>query len=371
MQAIAGTFKDGKISRGCAAELRATPSARLEVYAAEGGVQAERLAAAPLDEVQISSRLGSTPRHLTFPDGEIMTVTDNDALDAMLHALAPSKTRGLVHFLESHWLAVATSVLITIVLAFFGVRDGVPASAEFLAHKLPQSAMDTTAEATMKLLDSRFVGPTKLSDARQQTLHARFTPVLQQFPDMQLRVLFRDGQAMGANAFALPDGTLVFTDQIVEAAETDEELVAVLAHEIGHVAHRHSMRSVIQDSMLVTAYTLMLGDASGTAEIFLGLPIVLTEMHYSRGFEEEADQFALDWMQANAMNPQHFVEMMNRIAGDSCVRVAGKSSRKLGNAENGNEVDPESCDSGLSKYFSTHPPTHERLEKFMGSEPKF
>lgn len=48
---------------------------------------------------------------------------------------------------------------------------------------------------------------------------------------------------IGANAFALPDGTLVVTDELVElAGDNDDEVLAVLAHELGHIHERHGLR---------------------------------------------------------------------------------------------------------------------------------
>ncbi|MEB3735127.1 M48 family metalloprotease [Halopseudomonas pachastrellae] len=54
-----------------------------------------------------------------------------------------------------------------------------------------------------------------------------------QYPERTLKVHFRSAPALGANAFALPGGHLVFTDAMVELAQHDDELVAVLAHEAG------------------------------------------------------------------------------------------------------------------------------------------
>ena len=46
---------------------------------------------------------------------------------------------------------------------------------------------------------------------------------------------FRHGGYIDANAFALPSGIIVMTDELVELAKSDDELISVLAHEIGHV----------------------------------------------------------------------------------------------------------------------------------------
>ena len=55
-------------------------------------------------------------------------------------------------------------------------------------------------------------------------------------------LLFRDGGKFGANAFALPSGKIIVTDQLASLLN-DEQIVGVLAHELGHVVYRHGMRA--------------------------------------------------------------------------------------------------------------------------------
>ncbi len=63
-----------------------------------------------------------------------------------------------------------------------------------------------------------------------------------------MTVEFRASPIIGANAFALPGGIVIVTDQLMQLAEHDDEILAVLAHEIGHVKHRHVLRGLPQDS---------------------------------------------------------------------------------------------------------------------------
>ena len=89
-----------------------------------------------------------------------------------------------------------------------------------------------------------------------------------------------------ANAFALPGGTVVMTDAIVRAAAdkgiSDDALIGVLAHEIGHVVHRHGMRMVVEQGVLNMGLGLALGDVSGVVSTGATL---LTSRAYSRFHE--------------------------------------------------------------------------------------
>ena len=86
---------------------------------------------------------------------------------------------------------------------------------------------------------------------------------------------------MGANAFALPNGTIVVTDDLVKLAEHDDELVAVLAHEIGHVVSRHALRRVLQDSGVMLLVAGITGDIVSISSLAAALPTLLIEAKYS------------------------------------------------------------------------------------------
>ena len=187
--------------------------------------------------------------------------------------------------------------------------------------------------------------PSELDKATRTRLTEHFRPVLEDHPDNELRVLFRKGGRVGPNAFALPNGTLVFTDEMVQLAKHDDELLAVLAHEIGHIVHRHAMRRVIQDSLLSFALLAITGDISGSSELFLALPVLLTELAYSREFEREADRYALDYLKSHNISPLHFVRLMRRIDQKK------PSEEKI-------------LDGKWSHYLSTHPITEERMRRF-------
>ncbi|RJQ56405.1 MAG: DUF898 family protein [Desulfobacteraceae bacterium] len=137
--------------------------------------------------------------------------------------------------------------------------------------------------------------------------------------------------------------------KMVKLAEKEEELVAVLVHEIGHVVHRHGMRAVIQNSMLAFAMMAITGDVSGTSELFIGLPVFLTQLSYSRTFEREADRYAFDYLRSHGIPAVYFARLMRRIQKEA--------DRRHGMSQ------PE-----WTSYLSTHPRMDERLLEFEKKE---
>ncbi len=105
-----------------------------------------------------------------------------------------------------------------------------------------------------------------------------------------------------ANAVALPGGRIYVYEGLIARAETPDELAAVIAHEIGHVAHRDGMRSVLQGAGISFLFGMLLGDFVGGGAVVLAAKTVLSSS-YSREVERGADQYA--------------VALMNRLGGDA------------------------------------------------------
>jgi predicted Zn-dependent protease len=225
------------------------------------------------------------------------------------------------------------------------VRFGVPVAAKFIAFRLPPSVDDTASEHTLDALDRSLLQPSELDEAIQTRLVSHFQTVIQDHSDYRLKIVFRKGNGLGANAFALPDGTIVFTDEMVALSEHDDGLVGVLVHEIGHVVHRHGMRTVIQDSLLGFILLSITGDVAGSSELFLALPVLLTQLAYSREFEREADRYALDYLRSHSIPTTHFAQLIRRMDEKTKAKSIASGEEWL-------------------DYLSTHPVTEERLKDF-------
>jgi Zn-dependent protease with chaperone function len=195
-------------------------------------------------------------------------------------------------------------------------------------------------------LDQMVFKPSELQPHLEQRVRDNLKANLSLHRSHHIKLIFKKGGPLGPNALALPGGTIIFTDELVELAEHDEELTAVLAHEIGHVVYRHGMRRMVQDSLLSFVILALTGDVSGVSEIFLGLPAVLTELAYSREFERDADQYALAFLQAHNIPTSRFADFLIRL-DDSSKKSKGEDNGKW------------------TGYLSTHPPTPERVKTFQ------
>ena len=295
-------------------------------------------------DLKISSRLGNTPRSIIFPDGSKCEVQDNDAIDAALAAYRPSNSNTFIYKLESRLLYVVLAIVFTVIFSWLMVVYGIPAIAEKAAYALPPEMDRSLGSGTLKALDETFFSESELEAETQQRISERFHSMAAKVENgHDFSIVFRKGGSIGANAFALPSGTIVLTDELVAMSENDDELASIIAHEIGHLVHRHSVRIVLQDSAIALLIATVTGDPFSSSSIVIALPTVLINAQYSQDFETEADNFAYNYMLSNNIPTQAFADIMLRISG-------GEDS------------------SAMEKYLSTHPGTQERIARFRQTE---
>ena len=103
---------------------------------------------------------------------------------------------------------------------------------------------------------------------------------------------------------------MVVTDALVELAANDEEVVSVMAHEVGHLVHLHGMRQVLQNTGISVVVVAVTGDVSWLATT---IPTTLLAAKYSRAFERDADRFAREYMDAAGIDREHFVALLERM----------------------------------------------------------
>lgn len=299
----------------------------------------------PFNTVTVSDRLGRSPRFLTLPELGRLETRDNDFIDGALRHFRHKATGTLwLPALERAPLWIVGLLIVVVVAGWSIYRHGIPAMARMASPVVPDKARELAGEASLDWMERAWLTPTELSEQRQQTLREAFS---RHFNDhltgQEVRVLFYSSEVIGANAFALPDGTLVFTDQFVELV-SEAEFLAVAAHEVGHVRHDHGIRGIISSSALVAATLLITGDSEALSEIIVTAPYALAQLSYSRDMEREADTAAMALMQAAGLDRKAFASALQKMMDSH--GAGGDGSR------------------AWEEYLSSHPATGERIKRF-------
>jgi Zn-dependent protease with chaperone function len=298
----------------------------------------------PLAEVKPDAQVGSARRFLGLPGGAQLQTDDHDAVAALF---PPAMVQRGVRGLERLWGAAFAAILVIAAFAWWCVAYGLPVAARLVAMAVPATLEAKLGDQTLYSIDRTFCEPSVLDADRR-------APALKQFErltaglhdDFLYRLEFRSCPRIGANAFALPGGAVVLTDDMLQLANDDGELAAVLAHELGHVQHRHGLRLGLQGAGLVALVAALAGDAVSITGLGVALPTALLQAGYSRAFEEEADDYAIVRLRDLGIPLAHFRSILQSIATEREEATRGSAF----------------------DYLSTHPSTRHRLERaFKGS----
>ena len=343
----------------------------------------------PLVEVRWPERTRHGGRVAHFSAGGSVRALDAGAWDAWLRA-AGIKESGVVAAQQS-WRRTGAAVLLLLALAAAGFQWGVPWLARAALAALPASADRAIGDAALRSFDAVLLLPSSVPAARQQAVREAFAQAVARTYPAGRRPVWElhfhtsprlgtvtgagteakapkaasapDGPAaansakppdrprtrLGPNAFALPGGAIVVTDEMLQLlAGRDDVLLGVLGHELGHVRRRHGMRLLVQATLIGTAASIAWGDFSA---VLAAAPALLGQSAYSRDFEREADDDAIALLRANGLSPAVMAELFERLA----ARRAAP-----GGAEPGGAFD-------LGIALASHPADAERMQRFKAA----
>jgi predicted Zn-dependent protease len=147
------------------------------------------------------------------------------------------------------------------------------------------------------------------------------------------------------NAFALPGGFLYVNTGLILAAEEEDQVAGVMAHEIAHVACRHwasqmTKMTVAQYAMIPLIFIPMSYPVyMGVMEAYMnGVPMAF--LKFSRGYEAEADYLGIQYMYKAGYDPNSYVAFFGKVMEEE-RRIPGS----------------------VPSVFMDHPPTGERIIK--------
>lgn len=287
-----------------------------------------------LRRVRRGLRIANTPRWLYLPGGGACVTQDNDAVDRITRT---GRYDRVLQTWESRPVLAALAVALVALSTWLLIDRALPVAADEIARRIPREAERVLGESTLQGMDRFMLQPSKLSPARQEALRAKFAALAQRAGDgTPYRLEFR-ASPLGANAFALPSGVIVMLDGLVKLARRDEEILGVLAHELGHVHHRHTMRRLLESSATALVIAGLTGDIASTTSLAAAAPTLLIQTKYSRDDEREADAYAVDLLQKAHVNPRYLATMLGRL-----------------------ETRSRRTRAGLPDFLSTHPAPDER-----------
>ncbi|NVK31660.1 MAG: M48 family metallopeptidase [Gammaproteobacteria bacterium] len=250
-------------------------------------------------------------RNPPFADGTIECELAPDQQQYILAQGAKSSTRWAAWH---HPNTLITSLIALVLVIVVAVKWLLPGLAMAAAPFIPQSFADGIGEAAYEYLYQSEVQPAQLlSEKTKRMIEANFDELSResQEPARLEIVSLQASNSIGPNALALPNRTILLTEELVEQLDGDLDAVnAVLAHELGHLAYYHSMQALFSYMGLSAMSAVLFGDVSGAVTY---LPALAMQMDYSRTAEAEADRFARDLLCAMGKDPTKGALVFNAL----------------------------------------------------------
>jgi len=200
-------------------------------------------------------------------------------------------------------------------LAYFGI----PYAADRIAPLVPLRFEQRLGEAVDKQARTIFGGKT-CDDAAGQAAFTAMIDKLRRAGDMDRPIEAHVVSSSMPNAFALPGGKVYLLDGLLQKAQNPDEIAGVMAHELGHVHHRDSLRRIIQAGGTSYLIGLLFGDVmGGGAMVYVARE--LFDSSHSRAAERAADAFASGVMHKLGRSPKPMGEFLLRVTGTQASKT--------------------------------------------------
>ena len=163
------------------------------------------------------------------------------------------------------------------------------------------------------------------------------------------------------NAFALPGGYIYITRGMLARFNSQGELAAVLAHELGHVTARHGVTRHSKGVMVSLIGNVLLQTTGARGQAWSQAQQVVSQAimsGYSRSDEHQADTLAVEYLSKAGYNPNKMLNVLKALKSQDEYR------KKIANKEN--KSIPL-----YHKVFSTHPENEVRIEKVISKSKEF
>ncbi len=289
----------------------------------------------PLAALAWATPAGAPRQVITLPDGGQVVLARCGDADALGIAAAPAS---LVERAGHSRAAAAACLagLVAIIIAVF--MYGVPAFESLAKQYLPWRVEAQLGHEVLRALDRTMLRRTELAEDVRRPISRRFDAMAKAAGLRGARLEFRGGGPLGANAVALPGRIVVITDELVRLLADDAMTDAVIAHELGHLHHRHLLGRIVTESAYAMIVAAVLNDHTIVSSIASRAPPLVFQAVHSRDDERESDAYAFDLLRRVGRTPEDFARAMEALQ-----RAQGSVRESEG-------------------WLSTHPPTRERIE---------
>ncbi|VUD53413.1 Beta-barrel assembly-enhancing protease [Thalassocella blandensis] len=251
---------------------------------------------------------------------------------------------------QKHWLGwgIIAAVVCLIVVIPLSVVLKMDWVSKKIATKIPPAWEEQLGQSAIAQyrLQHKFLP----QDDARKLLAPLVNPLIDAVPNSRFQYDFYIVNDSSLNAFALPGGDVVIHSQLILKAESAEEMLGVIAHEITHVEQQHGVRNVLGTAGIYVVASAVFGDVSGVLSVFSGAAPLLLNQSYSRKFEREADEKGYGLLVRANINPAGLASFFEKL-----IEEEKRSMEQIESEETREMV------KDVLQFISTHPASEERV----------
>jgi len=368
---FSGTFYDGKSANKYPVKLRLT--AQQLVLNFPDGHQIQW----PYTSLQLSRTNSTGPVRLEHstsnPDiiPEALVIENPDFLREA-HRVAPGALGNVwnqPHKRSFRYVLMILALVVLPPLIFAIWVYAIPAMTNAVADRIPTTWEEKLGQDYFQTLFKKSI---KEPDPQvRKALDAISKRLLTAVPDQPYHFRIHVHPSKMVNAMALPGGTIVVFQGLINATETPEELAGVLAHEFQHVLKRHSTRNIIRSEAINLFGMIISGNSDSMTSAILQAGSVLEHLRYSRQLESQADAEGMKMMLATHVDPRGMIRVFEKLEEEQHRQLESmKKDKKSADSEKKDSAEKDSKKTdkkGITlpewtNYLSTHPEGNDRVE---------
>ena len=368
---FSGTFYDGKSANKYPVKLRLT--AQQLVLNFPDGHQIQW----PYTSLQLSKTNSTGPVRLEHstsnPDiiPEALVIENPDFLREA-HRVAPGALGNVwnqPHKRSFRYVLMILALVVLPPLIFAIWVYAIPAMTNAVADRIPTTWEEKLGQDYFQTLFKKSI---KEPDPQvRKALDAISKRLLTAVPDQPYHFRIHVHPSKMVNAMALPGGTIVVFQGLINATETPEELAGVLAHEFQHVLKRHSTRNIIRSEAINLFGMIISGNSDSMTSVILQAGSVLEHLRYSRELETQADAEGMKMMLATHVDPRGMIRVFEKLEEEQHRQLESmKKDKKSADSEKKDSAEKDSKKTdkkGITlpewtSYLSTHPEGNDRVE---------
>ena len=243
----------------------------------------------PKKNLEINQNISGLPVTIYFPSGGKF-VADDESADLS------KDSKSFISTIEKNKYFLSFGIFLIPIMIYIFSTVIFPYTSMKIAETIPYKMKQMITAQFLKTNDSLLKNQSNLTDKRKLNITKMFHQAIIQL-NLKMEnynLIFISSDESGANAFALPDGTIMLTDDLVNLYEGDDELLlSVLLHEVGHVENNHGLTLVIRSIGTVVILNYIIGDITALSDFIITSSAIFLQLSFSREMESDADYYSL------------------------------------------------------------------------------